>query len=196
MLQRSIGVRRPTAALEERAPPRYRSRMLIIKKYGNRRLYDTASSRYVTQAEVAAVIRAGEDVRIVNAKTGADLTAPTLAQIIFEDRQAARLLPTPLLLQLIRMGDDSLAEFLGRYVSWALELYLQARQGMGNLPFNPFATAGFGSINPFAGLGGTPPRAAPPPPSGATGTEDELASIRRELEELKRSVRKTRRRGA
>jgi polyhydroxyalkanoate synthesis repressor PhaR len=168
--------------------------MLIIKKYGNRRLYDTTSSSYVTQAEIAAKIRAGEDVRVVNAKTGADLTAPTLAQIIFEDRHAAQLLQVPLLLQLIRMGDDSLAEFLGRYVSWALELYLQARQGLGAVPFNPFASAAFGSINPLSAVLGNPPRAEPPPrPAPAPQREDELASIRRELEELKKSLRKNRR---
>jgi polyhydroxyalkanoate synthesis repressor PhaR len=173
--------------------PRYPMGMLIIKKYGNRRLYDTASSSYVTQAEIAAKIRAGEDVRVINAKTGADLTASTLAQIIFEDRHAAQLLPTPLLLQLIRMGEDSLAEFLGRYVSWALELYLQARQGMGGLPFNPFAPAAFGSMNPFAGGAGNHPRGEPPPRARANDREDELAGIRRELEELKKSLRKTRR---
>lgn len=158
--------------------------MLLIKKYGNRRLYDTVASRYVTQAEVAAKIRAGEDVRIVSAKGGADLTAPTLAQIIFEDRQAAQLLPVQLLLQLIRLSDDALAEFFGRYVSWALEAYLQARQGMGALPFHPFGPA-FGGVSP---LWGGQPRGEPPAPQ----PQEELASIRRELEELKRSLRKNR----
>ena len=165
--------------------------MLIVKKYGNRRLYDTSASGYVTQAEIAAKIRAGEDVRVVNAKTGADLTAPTLAQIIFEDRHAAQLLPVPLLLQLIRMGDDSLAEFFGRYVSWALEVYLQARQGMGASPFNPFASAAFGGMNPLSAIMGTPPRAEPAAP--APQREEELAAIRRELEELKKSLRRKRR---
>lgn len=168
--------------------------MLTIKKYGNRRLYDTAASRYVTQAEIAAKIRAGEDVRVVNAKSGADLTAPTLAQIIFEDRHAAQLLPAPLLLQLIRMGDDALAEFLGRYVSWALELYLQARQGLGAMPFNPFAAAAPGGLNPFAAMG-RQPRTEPPPraPAGADAA-DPLEEIRRELEKLKKKIgRKPRR---
>ncbi len=79
---------------------------MLVKKYGNRRLYDTEQSRYVRLDEIAERIRAGADVQVVDAKTGADLTAPTLAQIIFEDRNAARLLPVPLLLQLIRMGDE------------------------------------------------------------------------------------------
>ena len=164
--------------------------MLIVKKYGNRRLYDTSASGYVTQAEIAAKIRAGEDVRVVHAKSGADLTAPTLAQIIFEDRHAAQLLPVPLLLQLIRMGDDSLAEFFGRYVSWALEVYLQTRQGLAS-PFHPFASAAFGGMNPLSAMIGTTPRGEPATP--APQRDEELATIRRELEDLKKSLRKRRR---
>ncbi|TMA14751.1 MAG: polyhydroxyalkanoate synthesis repressor PhaR, partial [Deltaproteobacteria bacterium] len=88
--------------------------MTLIKKYGNRRLYDTGHSRYITLEELADIIRGGEDVRVVDAKSGEDLTTGTLAQIIIEGRGAARLLPVPLLVQLIRMGDDALAEFLGQ----------------------------------------------------------------------------------
>jgi polyhydroxyalkanoate synthesis repressor PhaR len=161
---------------------------MLVKKYGNRRLYDTESSRYVRLGEIAESIRAGADVRVVDAKSNADLTAPTLAQIIFEDRNAARLLPVPLLLQLIRMGDDSLAEFLGRYVSWALEMYLQARQGAGALfPFSPFVGSPFSmpSVPPPA----RPERTVNPAP----GPSEDVAELRRELEALKRRIRKPRR---
>src|SRR4051794_35082758 len=92
----------------------------VIKKYGNRRLYDTRASAYITLEELADKVRRGADVRVVDAKTNADLTQSTLAQIILESRRASDLLPVPLLVQLIRMGDDALAEFLGRYMSFAL----------------------------------------------------------------------------
>jgi polyhydroxyalkanoate synthesis repressor PhaR len=159
---------------------------MLVKKYGNRRLYDTESSRYIRLGEIAERIRGGADVRVVDAKSNADLTAPTLGQIIFEDRNAARLLPVPLLLQLIRMGDDSLSEFLGRYVSWALEMYLQARQGAGALfPFSPF----MGS--PFSTPGIPPPRpersVGPSPPAS-----EDVADLRREVEALKKRLRKPR----
>lgn len=168
--------------------------MVTFKKYGNRRLYDTSSSAYVTQAEIAARVRAGEDVRVLDAKTGDDLTPQTLAQIIFEDRHAARLLPVPLLLQLIRMGDDSLAEFFGRYVSWALEVYVQARQGLGAMGANPFAPAAWPGLNPLASIFAGSSRAEPPPrPPEANPASEELASLRREMEELKKSLRKPRR---
>ncbi len=154
---------------------------MLVKKYGNRRLYDTEESRYVRLEEIADRIRTGADVQVVDAKSGADLTAPTLAQIIFEDRNAARLLPVPLLLQLIRMGDEPLADFLGRYVSWALELYLQARSGLGGL-YNPFS-----GLRPFpapAAQGRARPAEPPSRPS------DEVTELRREVEALKRSLRR------
>jgi polyhydroxyalkanoate synthesis repressor PhaR len=155
---------------------------MLVKKYGNRRLYDTEESRYVRLDEIADRIRGGADVQVVDAKTDADLTAPTLAQIIFEDRNAARLLPVPLLVQLIRMGDGPLAEFLGRYVSWALEMYLQARSGLGSL-YNPFS-----ALRPFP----SPPpqeRARMPEPSPSE-PRDEVAELRREVAALRKSLKR------
>ena len=155
---------------------------MVVKKYGNRRLYDTEESRYVRLDEIAERIRGGADVQVVDAKTGADLTAPTLAQIIFEDRNAARLLPVPLLLQLIRMGDGPLAEFLGRYVSWALEMYLQARSGLGSL-YNPFA-----ALRPFPA---PPAQERSRPAEASPAARDEVAELRRELADLRRTLKRT-----
>lgn len=124
---------------------------IVIKKYGNRRLYDTDLSRYVTLEELEDRVRRGDDVRVLDAKTSEDLTQQTLAQIILESRGAARLLPVPLLAQLIRMKDEALAEFFGRYVSTALELYLQARSGAEAVaPYVPMATVPFTASNALA----------------------------------------------
>ena len=101
----------------------------LIKKYGNRRLYDTGESRYITLDELAQKIRGGSDVRVVDAKTSEDLTQATLTQIILESGSAHRTLPIPLLTQMIRLGDDSLGEFFSRYVTAALEMYLAAKRG-------------------------------------------------------------------
>lgn len=159
---------------------------MLVKKYGNRRLYDTEESRYVRLEEIAERIRTGADVQVVDAKTGADLTAPTLAQIIFEDRNAARLLPVPLLLQLIRMGDGPLADFLGRYVGWALEMYLQATSGIGGL-YNPFS-----ALRPFPAPAPVPPPERPRPPEpAAPAARDELGDLRREVAALRRSLKRT-----
>jgi polyhydroxyalkanoate synthesis repressor PhaR len=127
--------------------------MLVVKKYPNRRLYDTAESRYITLEDLASRIKAGSDVLVQDATSGADLTQATLTQIILESRGGARLLPVPLLLRLIRLGDEALAEFLGRYVSWALEMYLQAQHGARALmPLNPLANAPFAATNALARL--------------------------------------------
>ncbi len=140
---------RYTPAMRLRGP---RSReAIVVKKYGNRRLYDTGLSRYVTLEELEDRIRRGDEVRVLDAKTNEDLTQQTLAQIILESRGAARLLPVPLLAQLIRMKDEALAEFFGRYVSTALELYLQARSGAEAVaPYVPMATAPFAAGNAIA----------------------------------------------
>ena len=182
---------------------------MIIKKYSNRRLYDTVASQYITLEELAERIRGGADVRVVDAKTNEDLTQATLAQIILESRGAARLLPVPLLLQLIRMGDDALAEFFGRYLSTALELYFQAKQGAQAMaPYNPLASVPFAATNALArlllgaaSLGGlvgepppppppapSPPPPSPPPPPAASSSDVE--ALRKELDALKRSLKR------
>ena len=167
---------------------------MLVKKYGNRRLYDTAASRYITLEELAAIVKGGEEVRVEDAKTGADLTTPTLAQIIVEGRGVARLLPLPLLVQLIRMGDGALAEFFGQYLTWSLEAYLQAKQGAQAMnPFGPFFSAPFGGggLSRMFGLGQSGSRPAPPPVGEPPASE--LQELRRELEELKKGLKKRRR---
>lgn len=100
--------------------------MRIIKKYSNRRLYDTATSRYITLDELTVFIRDDQEVQVIDAKSGEDLTRATLAQIVADSRGAMELMPLPLLNQLIRMDDEALQEFMGRYMSWALQMYLQS----------------------------------------------------------------------
>jgi polyhydroxyalkanoate synthesis repressor PhaR len=108
--------------------------MVVVKKYSNRRLYDTEDSRYITLDELAEKIRGGTDVQVVDAKSGSDLTQATLTQLILEGA-GARLLPVTLLHQLIRMQDDALGEFFSKYVTAALELYLAAKDGVSMFPF-------------------------------------------------------------
>ncbi len=128
--------------------------MVTIKKYSNRRLYDTSESQYVTLEELAAKIRSGVDVKVVDAKTDEDLTQAILTQIIMESRGASRLLPSRMLMQLIRMEDDALAEFFGQYMSYALEFYQRVKLGtrsMGAFGQGQAPGAGmFGAPNPFA----------------------------------------------
>lgn len=203
---------------------------VLIKKYGNRRLYDTSDSRYVTLDELAAKIRSGSDLRVVDAQTGEDLTQATLTQIVLETGNAAKFLPVQLLTQMIRLSDDALAEFFSRYVTGALDLYLQAKRGVQTLAtYNPLTQIPLAAGDALArmwmsGFGGAPyqqypgytappyPVPAPPPaePEEAPGDDDqprkrarteptenhtteqrtdEVAEMRRELEELKQVLR-------
>jgi len=131
----------------QRQPPR------LIKKYSNRRLYDTTDSAYITLDELVSRVKGGADVRIVDASTNEDLTQQTLAQMLFDGRGAARFLSVSLLTQLVRLGDDALADFLGRYLSTALDLYVQSRRGAQALaPFNPLATLPFAATDALARL--------------------------------------------
>jgi polyhydroxyalkanoate synthesis repressor PhaR len=135
---------------------------------------------------LAQTIRSGRSVRVVDAKTHEDLTQQTLTQVIMESGRAGRLLPIPLLHQLIRMDDDALAEFFGRYVSWALEMYMNAKSGAQALtPLNPFATLPFAATNAFARFFAPAHEPVPAPPQ-----EDSLADLRREIEELKQAMGK------
>ncbi len=86
---------------------------IVIKKYGNRRLYDTSSSRYVNLEDIAALIRNGKQVQVVDDKTGADLTRVTLTQIIVEDaKDGPAGLPLEFLRQLIVASDHVRQEFM------------------------------------------------------------------------------------
>ncbi len=83
----------------------------IVKRYANRKLYDTERSCYVTLDDISLMIKAGDEVRVVDNKSGEDLTTVTLAQIIFETEKKNSFMPLGLLRNLIRDGGDALGEF-------------------------------------------------------------------------------------
>jgi polyhydroxyalkanoate synthesis repressor PhaR len=90
-------------------------RSRLIKRYGNRKLYDTEESRYVTLEAIAAFVKQGEEVRVVDNDSGEDLTAVTFAQIILEEeRRKNSLLPLPILRGIIQQGEATLQEIATR----------------------------------------------------------------------------------
>jgi polyhydroxyalkanoate synthesis repressor PhaR len=78
--------------------------MRTIRRYSNRKLYDTQTSRYVTLAQIAAIIRTGDDIQVVDKNTGKDLTTATMAQIIFEETKEGQSLPVTGLRKIIVSG--------------------------------------------------------------------------------------------
>jgi polyhydroxyalkanoate synthesis repressor PhaR len=106
---------------------------VVIKKYGNRRMYDTSASRYVNLDALAGMIREGKEVKVVDAKTGEDLTRLTLTQIISEDvKDKPTGLPLELLRQLIVASDQARQEFMMWYLRSAFDTYEKVQDALQN----------------------------------------------------------------
>ena len=156
---------------------------VIIKKYGNRRLYDTTGSRYVNLDDIAALVRAGKEVRVEDDKTGQDLTRVTLTQIITEDaKQKPTGLPLELLRQLILASDQAGQEFIMWYLKSAFDTYkavqgaVQHRMGdMQSALLSPVE-----SVKRFLN------------PASDKADKEELNSLRRRMAELEARQKKPR----
>ncbi|MFZ2586684.1 MAG: polyhydroxyalkanoate synthesis repressor PhaR, partial [Alphaproteobacteria bacterium] len=121
---------------------------LIIKKYANRRLYNTETSTYITLHDVAALIRQGRNIEVVDAKTGDDLTRPTLAQIILEeDAKGAALLPTDFLKTIIGFYDGSMQTLLPHYLTMVMDTFKQNQTRI-----QAETNAALGNFSPFKQL--------------------------------------------
>ena len=185
---------------------------VVIKKYANRRLYNTETSTYVTLDDLAAMVRSDRDFVVYDAKTGDDLTHSVLTQIIVEqeNRQGGQtLLPIPFLRQLIRFYDDSIARMVPSYLQFSLENLVKEqekfRAQFASALANPAAAfevyqdqarknmamfeQALAMFSPFGAVPGgmKKPAGAPPPPAPARSKDEpvEKEPARDELNELK-----------
>ncbi|WP_370643265.1 polyhydroxyalkanoate synthesis repressor PhaR [Roseomonas cutis] len=128
---------------------------VVVKKYANRRLYNTESSSYVTLEDLAGMVRRGRDFVVYDAKSGEDITRSVLTQIIVEEEAKGRnLLPTPFLRQLIGLYGDSLQSLVPRYLEFAMGGFAQQQEQMRRAMTTPMAgamTSPMGGLNPFSG---------------------------------------------
>ncbi len=120
----------------------------VIKRYSNRKLYDTQESRYVTLEEIEEMIRAGKEISVVDAASGEDLTSVTLSQIILENERNRRgTLPAAFLHQLIKHG-EAWNDFVQRSMKSSLEGIVSSQREMERV-FREWATrAGWGGVTP------------------------------------------------
>ena len=120
---------------------------VVIKKYANRRLYNTASSSYVTLEHLSDMVKQGVDFVVYDAKTNEDITRTVLTQIIFEEesREGQNLLPIQFLRQLIGFYGNSMQAFLPSYLELSLATFAEQQERM---------RAQFASIGQGSGLGG------------------------------------------
>jgi polyhydroxyalkanoate synthesis repressor PhaR len=140
--------------LNKNEPPGEKKEAVVIKKYANRRLYNTETSTYVTLEDLAAMVRSDRDFIVYDAKTGDDLTHSVLTQIIVEQEGRSggpTLLPIPFLRQLIRFYDDSIGKMVPSYLQLSLETLVKEQERFRSrfAPLfgqNPFSAAAFDAM--------------------------------------------------
>jgi polyhydroxyalkanoate synthesis repressor PhaR len=122
---------------------------VTIKKYANRRLYNTGTSTYVTLEDLAAMVKNGEDFLVYDAKTGDDITRSVLAQIIFEQENKAgqNLLPATFLRQLIRFYGDSMQMLVPRFLEQSLQTLTQDQDKFRSQMTNAFGMGAFAPLD-------------------------------------------------
>ena len=169
----------------------------VIKKYGNRRLYDTESSRYVNLEAVAELVRKGHDIQVVDAQTGDDLTRHVLTQIIVENaRDGEGGPPLDFLRGMIKAQDQAHRDFLEWYLGTASEVYQKVQgawQGQAGWPSLKAQREAWTKIwDPFGAvrtLLKTGIRSAPKEaPSEVAEEKDTTETTRDDIAELKRRI--------
>jgi polyhydroxyalkanoate synthesis repressor PhaR len=200
--------------------PSQKKEAVVIKKYANRRLYNTETSTYVTLEDLAGMVRSDRDFVVYDAKTGDDLTHSVLTQIIVEQESRSggqTLLPIPFLRQLIRFYDDSIGRMVPSYLQMSLDA-LAKEQERFRTQFahifgkNPFGAAAFEAMQeqtrknlaifeqamqmwtPFGAamqVGAKKPDETVKPATADAGTEkDELAELKAQLASMQEKIEK------
>lgn len=166
---------------------------VTIKKYANRRLYNTETSSYITLEHLAAMTREGREFRVVDAKTDEDITHGVLTQIIMEEEgRGQAMLPVSFLRQLIAMYGDSMQALVPGYLEASMDSFRRNQSQFqdavtGAFAGGPFAEIAKRNMAMFeAATSAFKPAAAPAP---ATGSKDaEIASLKAELAKLHEKV--------
>jgi polyhydroxyalkanoate synthesis repressor PhaR len=188
---------------------------VVIKKYANRRLYNTSTSSYVTLDDLAEMVKKGNDFSVYDAKTGEDITRSVLTQIIFdEENKGQNLLPIRFLRQLIRFYGDSMQAFIPSYLEFSLESLTreqerfrqQMMESFGGEPFRAMEEQARRNVamfqqavqmfNPFAVPQATNPAdAGTPAPAASTGqsvpaasAQDDIRALKEELKAVQRQL--------
>jgi polyhydroxyalkanoate synthesis repressor PhaR len=177
-----------------------------IKKYANRRLYNTGTSTYVTLEDLATMVKTGEDFLVEDAKTGEDITRAVLTQIIFEQENkegSQNLLPINFLRQLIRFYGDSMQMLVPRYLEVSLDSLTREQEKFRQQISQAFGMGGFGAIEeqvrrnmemfertfamfaPFARQTGG---ASTEPDKPASKPPDDIDELKRQMEEMQKRL--------
>jgi polyhydroxyalkanoate synthesis repressor PhaR len=182
-----------------------KSPKVVIKKYANRRLYNTAKSSYVTLDDLAKMVRSGEDFVVFDAKTGEDITRSVLTQIIVEEEAGEQnMLPTKFLRELIRLYGDPLQGVVPSYLDAAMEAFNRNQEQLRRAFGGTQALENFEQIarsnmelferslrmfSPFAQGAGVPPPQPKPAPE-RDEVKSDLEALQRQLSEMQAQLEK------
>ncbi len=120
-------------AMPKKKKPVEDSDALIIKRYGNRRLYNTETKSYVNYEDLSKIVRDGSDIKVVDSKTQEDVTKAVLIQMILEEEKNDKtVLPTEFLFQILRTREDSLQDFFKNHLSASFNAYLKTKEEFDN----------------------------------------------------------------
>ena len=168
---------------------------IIIKKYANRRLYNTGTSSYITLDDLARMTREDVDFQVVDAKTGDDITHSILTQIIMEEESSgAQMLPVSFLRDLISMYGNSMQAMMPSYLEASMEnfrknrekLHEAFREGMANNPFAKIAETNIAVMKAMgeALIPGSKPTSKPDNAAG----DDEIAALRKQMAAMQKKL--------
>jgi polyhydroxyalkanoate synthesis repressor PhaR len=179
---------------------------ITIKKYANRRLYNTGTSTYVTLEDLAGMVKGGEDFIVHDAKTGEDITRQVLAQIIFEqeNKEGQSMLPIAFLRQLIRFYGDSMQMLVPRYLEVSIDSLTreqekfrhQMAQAFGGSPFGALEDQvrrnmemferAFAMFTPFARR--EQAASEPEKSQSSAGDANQITDLKRQMEEMQKRL--------
>lgn len=182
------------------------NKVVIIKKYANRRLYDTESSSYITLEHLSAMTRQGREFKVVDAKSGQDITHNVLTQIIVEEEnRGTTLLPVNFLRQIISMYGDQMQSMVPQYLEASMEAFrrnheqvrstMMGMMGGGANPFEALARQNMAMMKAAADLWTNPATmaaaSAPPKPEEAPAeSPEDLKALKAELQALQAKIDK------
>ena len=177
----------------------------IIKKYANRRLYNTGTSTYVTLEDLADMVKAEEDFVVFDAKTGEEITRPVLTQIIFEqENKGTNLMPIAFLRQMIRFYGDSMQNLVPSYLQYSIESLTREQEKFREQMNSAFVTSPFEAMDeqvrrntemferamrmflPFGGA--QPTQTMTPKPDERTAEPTELDRLKKQMEDMQKRL--------
>ncbi len=199
-------------AVEKSSEQAVKSKPVIIKKYANRRLYNTETSSYVTLEDLGEMVRSERDFLVYDAKTGEDLTHAVLTQIIVEEegKSGSNLLPIGFLRQLIRFYGHSMEQLVPKYLEFSMETLTREQEKYRKQFANTFGTAAFEAMQeqarqnmvlferafamfaPFSKVENARPLeekpAQPHPETPANATSAEIAELKAQLTAMQEQI--------